>query len=773
MNNSTISRIRPAARHILTIGKGLIKDNYTALGELVKNAYDADSPSVSIKFSNIPDNGKERLKIKTEYEKKLKNTKNEEEAQKLITEYENELKEAEAKREKLKITIKDYGHGMSSDTVIFNWLVPSTDNKLNNPDSKSGKRKVQGRKGIGRYSASILGESILMQTIDEDSKQKTEVYIVWELFEDGTYQYLDEVPILVETVEAQGNEKGTYLEIISKKEWTNTETDSLINELKRLVLPTLSTEGDLFNIKLNLFGTDIPIEPYPILDYYHYRIFGTISPIQDNEIKINAVYENNYFTDEKTTEEKSQTVKLKKGITCGIIEFDIRVVDLGIKDKSNLNERNKEIDVVGLWEQSRGVSVFRGDFRIRPYGNPKVDWLGLDFRRINNPGRDVSNTQVLGIIKIQDEKKSGLEEKATREGLKENDAFEGLKECVSQALLILELERQPYKKERKIKDTPLVEINQEISQVSNFTDLSDSLQDTLTKAGVDDKTKRSIEKRIKQEAVEKKIKADKIQKVFEEKEKEAQEIIAIFQTQATLGKVLTQVFHESRNYLHSIRGKVPNMLQWSANIRERIRNLLLIQDETIDESINKTNNNLKLIESEIDAIDVMYKKLKPLTITKRRNKKVVQLSTLIKNCVHVFDVSIDENKINVTIDCDNNLKFTVWEDDLAAIFINLLDNSIYWLNDSDKSEKKIDVKVQEIDSSIIIDFTDNGIGLTEDDVSKGYLFDLGYSKKTDGTGIGLYVAGDAAKRNNGELQTIYKSDGAHFRLIFKIDNVKK
>ena len=35
--------IRPAGRHVLTIGEDLIQDQYAAIVELVKNCYDADS----------------------------------------------------------------------------------------------------------------------------------------------------------------------------------------------------------------------------------------------------------------------------------------------------------------------------------------------------------------------------------------------------------------------------------------------------------------------------------------------------------------------------------------------------------------------------------------------------------------------------------------------------------------------------------------------------------------------------------------------------------
>ena len=89
--------VRPAGRHILTIGRDLIKDRYAAIIELVKNAYDADSPDVSITF-----------------------------------------KKSEEHKRRYKIIIMDNGHGMSRDTVINKWLVPSTDFKLKRKTTPNG-----------------------------------------------------------------------------------------------------------------------------------------------------------------------------------------------------------------------------------------------------------------------------------------------------------------------------------------------------------------------------------------------------------------------------------------------------------------------------------------------------------------------------------------------------------------------------------------------------------------------------------------------------------
>ena len=128
MSSSGTYKIRPAGRHILTIGRDLIQDCYAAVVELVKNAYDADSPDVNIEFRAKPD------------------------------------------RSGYAIVITDHGHGMSRDTVIHKWMVPSTRDKLDRRQSPSG-RIMQGRKGVGRYAASILG------LID-----KNFLFVSWSIF---------------------------------------------------------------------------------------------------------------------------------------------------------------------------------------------------------------------------------------------------------------------------------------------------------------------------------------------------------------------------------------------------------------------------------------------------------------------------------------------------------------------------------------------------------------------------------------------------------------
>lgn len=117
MRDTAVCHIRPAGRHILTIGRELIANASTALLELVKNSYDADASEVSISI--------------------------------------------EAKHSKsIRVSVQDNGHGMTRQTVVDKWMVPSTGDKLNRKVSPKG-RVLQGRKGIGRFASAILGNYIL------------------------------------------------------------------------------------------------------------------------------------------------------------------------------------------------------------------------------------------------------------------------------------------------------------------------------------------------------------------------------------------------------------------------------------------------------------------------------------------------------------------------------------------------------------------------------------------------------------------------------------
>lgn len=88
------------------------------------------------------------------------------------------------------------------------------------------------------------------------------------------------------------------------------------------------------------------------------------------------------------------------------------------------------------------------------------------------------------------------------------------------------------------------------------------------------------------------------------------------------------------------------------------------------------------------------------------------------------------------------------------------------IEDIDNDQKNISISVFETEDTIILNFKDNGLGISEDNINTSIIFDPGYSTKPDGTGLGLALAGEASERNNAKLVAVYANKGAHFQITF-------
>ncbi len=714
-------KIRPAARIINTIGSDLIGDTYAALVELVKNSYDADASFVSIVFDY----------------KTLGNEK------------------------ALCINISDDGHGMSFDTVINKWLVPATNDKLTRKLSPTKNRLFQGRKGIGRFAASILGQEMTMTSIDETGEKSTTV-IDWRVFEEDGY--LENVELLVEKTKTN-NPCGTTIEIVAKDEedsfkisvWDKNSIDNLINELRKLISPFKDFEDDKFSINLSFTNcpietynnTNFNIETYPIVELYDYRIYGVI----DKTGNFKLTYENN-ITDVVQIENLNGHYKLEGGGKyCGNLIIDFRVFDREPEAIENLINKGL-IDPVSkkfagknearkMLNEVYGVNIYKNLFRIRPYGNGGIDWLDLDKDRIQNFTLKISNNQVVGFITIEPEEFSNLEEKSARDGLKENEYYIGLKELAKKSLKELELRRLIFRerslKSRKARTT----INDSIQNLFSFSDLSKNIELRLEQFNVDKEKISQISKILKNEEESKTELLEDIQKT-----------IAIYQGQATLGKIVSFILHEGR--------KPIQFFNTEANVIERyLKHFRASKDiellDYLDESAKGIRRNSKLISD-------LFKRINPLATQKRGNKTDFQILEVIENSRKIFESTMKDYGININVDCDKSAKIYGWEEDLFTCITNLLENSIYWLNLTNVKDKSISISVYENLDIITIDFTDNGPGLTKLEIESEIIFEPGYSKKNNGTGLGLAIAGEAVERLNGKLTARQVDKGVYFQI---------
>ena len=701
--------IRPAGRHVLTIGEDLIQDQYAAIVELVKNCYDADSPDAVIVFRGIPE------------------------------------------EDCLEIRVEDHGHGMSTKDIINKWLVPSTAYKLDSRKSPLG-RTMQGRKGIGRYAASILGDDLKLQTVDA-SGIETILYLQWNQL--AQHQYLDQIQVPIETKQTD-KKPGTILTMHSRLSendyWTEKAFRKLRFELKKLIPPkadgTFDTSFEITLIFDNFYlneddnGSET-IRPYPILDFYDYRISGDISADGTGTL----TYEN-----QKIKNGADEHISFNYGVTgCGALTIDIRVYD---RDKDAIDQlisrglQDEGGDYVTkqqarqLLNEVNGIGVYRNGFRIRPLGDADFDWLKLNEQRVQNPSMKIGSNQVVGYVHVESEEVSGLEEKSARDGLKNNTAYEALKKIT--CAVILELEKRRFIFRRKLGlSNPAKKLERQLEGLYDYAPLKKSVSATLEKAGMPVPVIEEITDIISKEENKKNEAIEEIKRA-----------VAVYQGQATLGKIINIILHEGRRPLNYFKNQIPNLRFYGERFTQK-------KDENSYSEIVRLTNGI----SDNAGIFVnLFGRLDPLSAKRRETKTEFSLYDALCGAVAVFDKECQDKGIQIYLACPSDIKFIGWKQDIYTIMVNLLDNSLFWIVEKECVERRINIVVSKAKAGFTLDYTDSGPGISDELLESGVIFDPEFTTKPHGTGLGLSIAGEAATRNSLTLTAVQRDSGAHFIL---------
>lgn len=708
--SQTIGKIRPAGRHVLTIGEDLIQDPYTAIVELVKNSYDADATSVDIKFTRVDENH-------------------------------------------VTFTIADDGHGMDLNTVLGHWLVPSTSNKLKGKKSPNG-RLYQGRKGIGRYSVSMLGDDLLLET--STLKDRTSIYLLWDDFRNA--EYLDEVELIVDSKENTKSHKGTQLSISLKGDkldvWDSVSIDKLKSELKKLVSPRDFNE-DSFKIILHQIGLfdenqneSEEITPFELIDLYDYRIIGSINENGEGEL---------LYSCQRATNVESEKIKvnLANPTECGSLDIDIRVYDREKEAISALIDRGLvhpdgsyfgKLEAKRMLNSFNGVGVYRNGFRIRPLGDAQFDWLELNLKRVQNPSMNIGSNQVIGFVDIQSEEHSNLIEKTARDGLTKNKAYSRLIEIIEKNVIgELQTRRFVFRSKAGIGRQSLA--NTELSKLFDDSKLSKKVTSKLKTVGVDKDSLDAIQKLITKDAEAKSIAYKKIS-----------DAIAFYQGQATLGKIMTILLHEVRHPLSHIKNQTALMQEWVTDLPEDYK-----ENEIIEEVVNISDGVIFNTNVLLD----LFRKVNPLAPGRRSNRKHFNVNKVLERVIDVFRSKIEELGIDIQVNgpiCE----YYGWEQDFYVILTNILDNSLFWMEEKPCEKMVINMQLKALNGKLqSIRIQDSEPGIDTDLIESHVLFEPNFSTKVKGTGLGLAITGEACDRNSLLIKAIESDLGAVFEIEVK------
>jgi signal transduction histidine kinase len=149
----------------------------------------------------------------------------------------------------------------------------------------------------------------------------------------------------------------------------------------------------------------------------------------------------------------------------------------------------------------------------------------------------------------------------------------------------------------------------------------------------------------------------------------------------------------------------------------------------------------------------------------------IHLDELIEQVKPIIMPHARDLNINLNFDLNVIQSIPMNNNEISQVLINLLNNSIEALSNTDQSNKEINIHTRVFGNYVELKISDNGPGIPEQ--LKGSIFDLMKTSKKQGMGLGLWLCKHIVDRHQGRIsyqQSAY--GGAEFLIQLPIECVK-
>lgn len=767
-------KISSALKNI--IGSDLISDDFIAVFELVKNAYDAHASKVEIIFENIYSS-------------------------------------------RAKIIIKDNGKGMSYDDLINKWLFVaysakkdgSEEDNYDYRDKIKIKRAYAGAKGIGRFSCDRLGNDLYLETLKDEESPKVEVLITdWEKFEGDLKEEFINVNVIHQTIEESSYDldHGTVLEITRlKSNWNRKKLLDLKDALSRLINPNTINKEDSFKIilkvrdellnddeqiKKNKAKVDHPKKP---IDKSLVKYFDIVNVEIQNLIFDTLGIKTTYIESEVKSNEIVTTLYEAGKMVYRIFEENLFGNFEDIKYAVYfLNQSAKQTFSMrmGLQPVEYGhIFIYKNGLRIFPYGERGEDPLKMDNRKAQGHSRYLGTREVVGYISIDGVNPNLRETSSRGDGLIKTQTYNDLETWFYETLKKLEKytieitdwgnflsedefinfnssfvknEGQENEKINNVnenlqklivgltnsKNVIKFELSNEILQIldkKSEKSVKTVLSNLTEKIRSDSFDKDDIIKTI--QIAEKKI--DELQKVKNEAEEEA--FNKLLENEKLNQELTTEISKKLFDRSVIDRDK-QDLLTLQHQIVHTASNITYSLDELI-QSINNDLSKDKLIE-EVININLEVKKILSASRfvtnagfnmdSEKITEDVVQFTYDYINNNYIPNTSFIHQKQPIKIRFEEPkgikkiIKFRPLE--ITVLFDNLFANS------KKSNSKNIEIKWLKSKDVVALSFKDDGDGIPKE--IEQQIFNFGFTR-TNGSGIGLYQTKQTLNKINADI----------------------
>ena len=671
------------------LGERLVGKPYIALGELVKNSYDADATRVIVHFKND------------------------------------------------RIEVIDNGQGMDFDEFQSFWMRVGSQHKQEQRYSRNFQRSMTGSKGIGRLAVQFLAKEISMRTVSEmNLNSEIQVFVDWEKAQKAGN--LTEATAKYKTAEPSieypnGSKHGTAI-ILSglNQSWDADAITKLAQEIWPLQPPFRSARGGIppeeaFEVKLEAPDPNA-VEHFrqqmeAVLDIWDAKLIGKLIPAsqkEDSKVKLTLEF--------KGGEKKYYEYRIPD---CNLnsVEFEIRIFTLMGKQPAGIIVD----DAREYFKNFGGIHVYDAGFHMPFYGTVGGDWLRIQYDQASRISKSVllpeeiqvprglqflpTTSRTFGVVHVDTAKEkdiareNGLEEKGeylkiqvTRDRLVDNDAYEGLTKVVRTAVDYYATQEAARQYSEKETQRPTEPIQRKFERVE---DVLNRYQEVIPKP-----VYKALSREVKSAVTASQAEQERITRQA-----------GLLGALATTGMTALAYEHETKKH----HFKLYELMKDISGIK--------VEDPVIQNQLNDIVQRLSAIIDQSRALRAVFGAM--LDEENRRTVKRFKARILIRDVSEQLGILLHGVRPK-TYRVDDELflpeaAFAEW----SAIFQNVLLNAMNAMLEND--EQKIDVSSRADGNRRIILIQDTGVGVdlpTSEELFKPFVRELKISPEWRGLGVG-------------------------------------
>src|SRR5882724_2992833 len=218
---------------------------------------------------------------------------------------------------------------------------------------------------------------------------------------------------------------------------------------------------------------------------------------------------------------------------------------------------------------------------------------------------------------------------------------------------------------------------------------------------------------------------------------------------AAVGRLAASIAHEVNNPL------------------EAIKNSLYLMQSSFEG--DKNARFLEIARKETERVSHIIRQMLGFA---RRSGEVdwVDVNQLLEETLVLLEKKLKQSRIRVARMLDAQLpQVRARADQLRQVFLNLIINAQQAI-ESDGEIKVVTSRYEQaLQPSILIQISDSGVGISEEDLSR--IFEPFFSTGKKGTGLGLWVTQDIVRQHGGRIDVnSFKGRGTTFSIMLQVDS---